>query len=326
MDAVLTTMVRERVGPGDQAVQLVQTSKDFLGFDYCLALRSPAIALSLALRALNLAEGSSVVISALSPRYYVDAIAELGLRAVYCDVEENSGAATADTIKSALRPGVGAIVLHHCLGIVPDAGAIVELGVPLIEDVSRSYGANWQDKRAGSFGVFTILGLEEQDMLTGGGGALLYAMNRRESSVLRSHGDLAPEYLLPDLNAALASIQFKEAERNFQKRREIAAVYLQAAASTRHRRLVQGGDAEYNNYTFPLVLDTGAKDARIYAAKKEVAAEAAFADCVLERYPQEGNACPTATSLCLRTLRFPLYPRLGKTQVGRIAKVLTTLP
>jgi perosamine synthetase len=221
---------------------------------------------------------------------------------------------------------VRAIIVHHALGIVPDVPSIVDLGLPVVEDCSKSYGAHWYDKRAGSFGVFTILGLEEHDLLTAGGGALLYASGRREGTVLKKYSGLPSEYRLPDMNAALAIVQFKEAERNFEKRKEIASVYMQAALQTRHKRLIQPGDAEYNNYAFPLVSETGAKDVRSYAAKKEVETDAAFAETPVAMGIVDAASCPIANSLSLRTVLFPLYPRLSKTQVAKVAKVLATLP
>lgn len=326
MDAVLTTMVGERVGPGEQSHRLVSVAKEYLAFDYALALRSPATALALALRGLDLPPGSEVVVSALSPRYYAQVLADLGLVPAYCDVEEASLAMTAETVRAAIGQGTRAVVVHHALGIVPDVPSIVELGLPVVEDCSRSYGTNWGDRKAGSFGVFTVLGLEERDMLTAGGGALLYANARRDASVLRTFADLPFEYRLPDMNASLATIQFKEFERNWEKRKDIAANYIQASARSRHRRPVQGGDAEYNNYTFPLVLEKGMKDAKAYAAKREVETSVAFEDSLVAREPREGQSCPVAASAALRCLLFPLYPRLGKTQVSKVTKVLATLP
>ena len=326
MDAVLTTLVGERVGPGEQAERLLRVAQEYIGYESSIGLRSPEMALRFALGALDLEPGSEVIISALSPAYYAYVLVELRLKAVYSDVDETSAAMTAESVRKVVNERTRAVVVHHTLGIVPDVACIMDLGLTVIEDCSRSFGSNWLDKRAGSFGVFTILGLEQRDVLTAGGGALLYSSGRREATVLKRYSDLPMEYRLPDMNAALALVQFKEAERNFEKRKEIAAIYTQAALRTRHRRLALVGDAEYNNYAFSIVPETGARDARTYAIKKEVLAEMAFEDSVIQKRPVEDQACPVAVSLALRTLVFPLYPRLGKTQVAKVAKVLATLP
>jgi dTDP-4-amino-4,6-dideoxygalactose transaminase len=387
MDAVLTAMVEDKIGPGDQARLLIQIAKERLRFDYCLALRSPAIALHLALKALNLEDGWGVLISALSPRYYRQVIEDLRLRPVYCDVTGDTPLISRKTVEEALagknpEVEIRCIVLHHTLGFVPDTASIAELGIPVIEDRSQSYGAGFLEETGkpadsgeavpqrdsprapreagpgGVSGVFTILGLEERDMLTSGGGALVYAANRRDGSALRNCGDLPPEYSLPDMNAAMAVIQFRESVRNLEKRLEIARIYTQSAQRTRHRRFVQGDEGQYNNYAFPLVLETGLKDVKAYARKKDIAVESAFENTLAgfalasaeggeALFPSglpasaEGGAiegegkspasrvkdlCPEAYSLSLRTVLFPLYPRLSSSEVERISKLIVTLP
>ena len=344
MDAVLTTMVENHLGPGEQAKFLIQTAKERIKFDYCLALRSPAIALYTALRALNLEAGQGVLLSALSPLYYKRVIEDLGLTPIYCDVLSSTACVGRETVEKALasKPDMleaRCIVLHHALGFLSDAAAIAELGIPVIEDCSQSYGAvigeggeniaaAGNSTSGGSVGVFTILGLEERDMLTSGGGALLYSPNRRDSALLRGLGDLPPEYGLPDMNAALAVVQFKEAAKNLKKRREIARLYTQSALRTRHKMFIQPDAAnqpvEYNNYAFPLILETGVKDVKAYARRKDIAVESAFEYTLAGVVPPE--QCPESYSLSLRTVLFPLYPRLGMTDAGRIAKLILTLP
>jgi dTDP-4-amino-4,6-dideoxygalactose transaminase len=330
MDAVLTAMVEDKIGPGEQARFLIQIAREQLQFDFCLALRSPAIALYTALAALGLEDGQGVVVSALSPRYYGQVIRDLRLKPVYCDVLPGSAAMGPAVIEAALARAAGetsprVILVNHTLGFAPDMSAIAGMGLPVIEDCSRSYGTFVGEERAGSFGVFTILGLEERDMLTSGGGALLYAANRRDAAVLRGLAVL-PEYSLPDLNAAMAVVQFREGKRNLEKRKEIAQAYVQAALRTRHKRFVQQDNAEYNNYSFPLILETGVKDVKAYAKRKDIVVEPAFEDTLVGAGAVSPDLCPEAYSLSLRTVLFPLYPRLGSAETGKIAKLILTLP
>ena len=352
MAAVLTAMVEDKIGPGEQAKILIQTAKERIKFDYCLALRSPAIALYLALKALGLQRGQGVVVSALSPLYYAHVIEDMGLVAVYCDVLPSSACIGRETVEKAISSvhlDVRCLALHHTLGYIPDREALAGLGLPIIEDNSESYGtaagedfisdeegaaqvpdnATAGSRIIGSVGVFTILGLEERDMLTSGGGALLYSVNRRDSSLLRNlglpSGDLPPQYGLPDMNAALAVVQFREITKNLQKRSEFARLYTQSAMKTRHKRFVQY-NAEYNNYVFPLILETGLNDVKVYARRKDVAVESAFDNTLAGTGIVPRDKCPEAYSLSLRTVLFPLYPRLGMTNALKVAKLIQTLP
>jgi len=377
MDAVLTAMVEEKIGPGERNRLLIQTAKEHLHFDYALALRSPAVALFQALKALT-KPGQFVVISALSPRYYLQVLQDLHLTPLYCDVTYDFPCMTRDLIETAIskekesaaaRAAAGdtssfeiaAIVLHHTLGFVPDAAGICELGIPVIEDISQSYGfwlksetkkeeESSEDKPAKKnkttpdsqlptpislfAGVFCILGLEERDMLTSGGGALLFVMNRKDSALLRSFASLADEYCLPDINSALAVVQFKEAQRNLERRCDIAEVFNKAGLRTRHKRFMPSGsrasadapvnDYEYCNYSFSLVLEAGLKDVIAYAKKKEIILENAFENTAAGAGITDN--CPVSNSLVLRTVLFPLYPRLRSQDVERISRLIMTLP
>jgi dTDP-4-amino-4,6-dideoxygalactose transaminase len=126
------------------------------------------------------------------------------------------------------------------------------------------------------------------------------------------------------MNAAMGVIQFREAAKNLARRKEIAAVYTQSSLRTRHKRFVQEGD--YNNYAFPLILETGLKDVKAYARKKDIVVESAFEDTPAGTGAVDAAQCPEAYSLSLRTVLFPLYPRLQASEVERVSKLILTLP
>jgi len=369
MDAVLTAMVEEKIGPGERSRLLIQTAKEQLHFDYALALRSPAVALFLGLKALGVKAGQSVVISALSPRYYLQVLLDLHLTPLYCDVtydfpcmsrelientiaqRKEKPAPSADAALNEISSGdaagdVAAIVLHHTLGFVPDTSSIAELGIPVIEDISQSC-VSWfkpvskekndsakkeekaapqtqEEAKSQLAGVFCILGLEERDMLTSGGGALIFAMNRKDASLLRNFTGIADEYNLPDINSALAVVQFREVQRNLARRNEIAEIFIQASLRTRHKRFIPVNNNEYCNYSFSLVLETGLKDVIAYAKKKEIILENAFEKTIASAGLTSG--CPVSNSLVLRTVLFPMYPRLRSQDVERISRLIMTLP
>ena len=336
MDAVLTAMVEDKIGPGERSRLLLQTAREQIHFDYALVLRSPAIALHVALKSLDLKDGEGVFLSALSPRYYAQVLADLRLTPLYCDVSFSFPCISRESVEKALsaKPaGVQprCILVHHTLGYVPDAASFADFGIPVIEDISQSYREpSIQDNDLAAAktmqGTFAILGLEERDMLTSGGGALLIAANRKEGSLLRAHANIPAEYCLPDINAALAAVQFREAARNMARRREIARVYTQASLSTAHKRFVPPDGFEYNDYAFSLVLETGMKEVVSYARKKEIIVENAFAQSLAGSGTVDSAECPIGYSLSLRTVLFPLYPRLHSQDVQRVSRLIATLP
>jgi dTDP-4-amino-4,6-dideoxygalactose transaminase len=332
MTAVLTALVDEKIGPGDGSAQFTAFAKEKIGFEYCLALRSPAIALHQALRMLNLSPGDGVLVSGLSPLYYNIVLAGLGLKPVFADVSESTACIEAETLAKVDEP-YKAVALHHPLGFLGDTGIFADSGVPLIEDVSTAFGSGFEtvEEDAGtdtgaSGAAFTILGLEERDMITAGGGALLFAAERRNAAVLRNTGGLPPEYALPDMNAVMAAVQMRECEKNIEKRREFAELYRQSALRGRHRLFAARDNFIYNHYAFGIVIETGMKAVKQYAAKHGVAVESAFENTLAGAELVKPEICPHCRSLSLRTALFPLYPRLGAKNVEKVAKVITTLP
>ncbi|MCR5401716.1 MAG: DegT/DnrJ/EryC1/StrS family aminotransferase [Treponema sp.] len=360
MDAVLTCMVDERIGPGELNARLIQQVKLFFDCDGAVALRSPETALKYAIMASGFEEGGTVMISALAPSWHYTALENLGYKILVLDVDESSGLVNAEIVQRGINHGGRLLLLHESMGILPKMDEIMALGIPVIEDVSKSAGAlvpqeneNGQaikPLKAGSFGVYSILALEERDVITSGGGAVLMAPNRREWIVLKKFTDLLSKTeLLPDINCALAWVQLKEFQKNEESRKQIFSLYQRACMSGRHKMFSRSnnpgsfpventekkdgeGETKALDYSstmsaFPLVLSTSFKDVKQYTQKKEIEISQAYEDSVIALKEEDlSQTCIRAKSLFLRTAVFPLYPRLTHSQVAKIVKVLGTLP
>lgn len=333
---MLTCLVDERTGPGELNVRFIQALKEFTGCDGAVAFRTPTLALSYALRALSLETGSGVMLSALAPCWQYLAVEQLGYRPVVLDVAEETGVVTAATVAAGAQAGGRLLLLHETMGIMPEMDAILALGIPVIEDISHSVGAvvaattddGGVGRRAGSFGVYALMGLEEFDTVTAGGGAVLMAPRRREWSALKGLADAAPRTdILPDINSALALVQLKEFGRNEEIRKNLFAVFQRALLGGRSRTFVREVDGGSTVWSFPVVLGGSFKDARQYASRKEIEIRSAYADSVIALKEEAlSSQCRHAKSLFLRTALFPLYPRLTSEAATKIAKVLGTLP
>lgn len=338
MDAVLTCMVDEKIGPGELNGRLIQQVKEFIKCDGAVALRSPAIALKYALGALGIEKGQKVIISALAPAWQYKSLINMDYEPLVLDVEESNGLVSAESIKNGILDGGKVILLHETEGILPDFEAIKQLGVPVIEDISMSAGScvtsvdetdssKEVKTKAGTFGVFTILGLEERDVITAGGGAVLLAPGRRDWTVLKQQVDLAPSTdLLPDINSALALVQIKEFNRNENTRKELFGLYQRACMIGRHKTFARELDDGSTMCNFPLILATPYKDVKQYAAKKDIQIELAFEDSVVAKNEEIAEKCIHAKSLYLRCVHIPMYPRLTHTESAKIVKVLSSLP
>lgn len=337
MDAVLTCMVDEKIGPGELNAKLITQIKEFIKCDGAVALRSPAIALKYALMSIGLETGSKVMVSALAPAWQYQSLVSMGFEPLVLDVDEVNGLVNEQIISEGIKQGGKVLILHETEGILPNLEEIVKLGVPIIEDISQSAGSAFSmtgedgfaqlQKMAGTFGVYSILGLEERDVITAGGGAVLISPGRREWIVLKKYVDEAPlTDLLPDINAALAWVQVKEFGRNERTRKELFAMYQQVCFIGRHKMYARENENGSTACSFPLVLSTSYKDVKQYAAKKDIEINLAYENSIIALKDELSETCIHAKSLYLRCVHIPLYPRLTHAESSKIIKVLSSLP
>ncbi|HOZ72433.1 MAG TPA: DegT/DnrJ/EryC1/StrS family aminotransferase [Spirochaetales bacterium] len=327
MDSVLNCLVTDRLGPGVFADRFIKVAKERLGFEYAVAVRSPIVALRLSFECLGVGSGDRVGLSALSPSWAYKAVSSLGATPVWLDVDDSSASLSAKAYDRLGEASVKALYLAEPWGIMPDPAPLAELGVPIVEDASYSIGAKAGEAKAGFLGTYGIISLEPASSITAGGGALLYSPGRREAQALRNASEgLPPEELMNDMNAALAASQLKDLERFIEKRRELADLYAQSLARAHRKPLAPTIECEPSNFGCVVVLDSGVKDVRAYARKKDVDTAMAFDDtCVAAGFVPDG-ACPIAASLANRSVAFPMNQRVGKSAAQKIAKVLATLP
>ena len=326
MDAVLTCMVEEKIGPGEMNQKLIKLVRELYAAEGAIALRSPAMALVYALGMFDLPENAGVLLSAFAPSWQYIEVLRHHLTPIVLDVDPLTGLVTLEAIEEGIKQGGRVLVLHETLGNVPNMTELSSISIPIIEDISQSAGAVYDEKRVGTFGAFAIIGLEERDILTGGGGAVLIAVERKNASILKNTAEKIPiTDFLPDINASLAFVQLKNMEKNMQLRDEMRELYLRALLQTRHKPLVFSELFKNPVYSFPVILESGFKDVKQYVNRKDIEVELAFINSIAD-FLKEDNTCMNAASLLLRTVLFPLYPRLGIKNASKIAKVLGTLP
>ena len=360
MEAVLTCMVDEKIGPGEMNARLIQTVKEVTKCDGAVAVRSAAIALEYALRALELPPESKVMLSALAPAWQILTVEKMGYVPQVLDVEESTGLVPVKNVEEAISEGGRVLVLRENMGILPEIKNYLALDIPIVEDISQSAlsfypfegsadgqapvaqnnepsstqaesgeaAAQVLGKASGMYGKYAIFGMEDTDIITAGGGAVVFAPGRKEWISLKAIADAAPcTDIMPDMNAALAYVEIKVFKRNEATRRELFALYSRAIMSGRHKTFVRAPDEGSTVYSFPLVLNSGFKDVKAYAQKKGIEIRQAFEDSIIAMRQEElAGKCICANSLLLRSALFPLYPRLGQKDAARVVKVLSSLP
>jgi dTDP-4-amino-4,6-dideoxygalactose transaminase len=326
MDSVLNCLMTDSIGPGDFLEKFIKLARDVMGFEYGFALRSLVTALELAIDTLGLEEGSTIALPALSPSYYLSVLKSRKMIPAFLDHDPGTGIVDLGGLND-IYPKPCALILYEALGIMPSPESFESLGIPIIEDISTSFGARSDDAFAGSIGRISFMGLEQGSLIPSGGGALVFSHHRRDALALKNAFETIPqESLMTDYNAALGYSQLKDIETAKRKRCELFSLFAQSLAGTRHLPFMQSGNGQQACWSFPVSIASGMKDIRLYAKRKEVDTEAAFDMSVLAMQDFPEDICPNARSLMMRTVLFPLHQRIGSSEATKIMRVLSSLP
>ncbi|MEL6368576.1 MAG: DegT/DnrJ/EryC1/StrS family aminotransferase, partial [Pseudomonadota bacterium] len=196
MEAVQAVLQSGKVNywTGDQGKHFEQEFAEYCAAPFAIAAANGTVTLDMALRALRVGPGDEVIVTPRSYFASASAIALLGARPVFADVDLDSQNMTAETIAPALSERTRAILVVHLAGWPSDMRAIMELadshGVAVIEDCAQAHGARIDGQHVGTFGSFGSFSFcQDKIMTTGGEGGMLITMNEELFEFVRSFKD-----------------------------------------------------------------------------------------------------------------------------------------
>jgi dTDP-4-amino-4,6-dideoxygalactose transaminase len=128
----------------------------YCGADHAVGLANGTDALELCLTALGVGPGDEVVVPANTFIATAAAVVRAGATPRFADVSEDALLMTSCTLAEAITPRTRAVIVVHLYGQMPDMTSIVatarQAGIAVIEDAAQAHGAEWDGRRAGSFG------------------------------------------------------------------------------------------------------------------------------------------------------------------------------
>ncbi len=145
---------------------------------YAVALANGTLALELALRAAGVKPGDEVIVPARTFVATASAAVAVGATPRVVDVDRDSGAMTADTVKPAITDRTKAIIPVHLGGWPAPMDELVALAdsiqAKVIEDCAQANGATLDNKPVGSFGDAAAWSFcQDKIITTAGEGAMV---------------------------------------------------------------------------------------------------------------------------------------------------------
>ena len=183
---------------GLEVEKLEEEIAAYSGTRFAVGCASGSDALILALRAFDIQAGDEVLTVPYTFFATAGAIAHVGARPVFVDVDPATFNINVEQVAEILekRPGIRAIVPVHLFGQCADMDPLMSIagshGIPVIEDAAQAIGAQYRGRIAGSMGEVGCFSFFPSKNLGGyGDGGMVTTNNaalHEQLSALRVHG------------------------------------------------------------------------------------------------------------------------------------------
>ena len=218
-------------------------------------------ALLMSLMAEGIGPGDEVVTTPYTFFATVGAIARVGAKPVFVDIDPATFNIDAAKIEAAVTPATKAIIPVHLYGQMADMDRIMDVAnrhnLLVIEDACQAIGAEWHGRRAGSighYGCFSFFPSKNLGCFGDGGMVTTQSADRaRRLAIFRNHG-MDPKYYhhsiggnfrLDALQAAVVSIKLPHLDDWTRQRQANAA---------RYRRLFAEAGVSADDVALPVEL------------------------------------------------------------------------
>jgi len=244
---------------GKYVEQFEKLVADYVGSKFAVATVNGTAALHIALQLSGVDENTEVITQALSFVATCNAISYCRATPVFVDVDKDTMGLSPDSLRLFLetqtekRNGVcfnkrtgkriSAVVPMHSFGHPCRIDEIAELcsefNIPLIEDAAESLGSYFKENHTGTFGLFGAFSFNGNKTITTGGGGMIVTDDENLAKKAKHitttakiphayefiHDEVAYNYRLPNINAALGCAQMETLTAILENKRAIAGKY-----------------------------------------------------------------------------------------------------
>jgi dTDP-4-amino-4,6-dideoxygalactose transaminase len=318
----------------------------YLGAPHVFGVSSGTDALLLALMALEVGPGDEVIAPTFSFFATAGAIARLGAKPVFVDIEPHTFNLDVSQVEAKLTARTKAIVPVDLFGQACDLDRLLPLamarGIPVVEDAAQALGAASAQHRAGvdaSFGCYSFFPSKNLGAL--GDGGLLTVLDpelAKRARILRAHGAepkyhhalIGGNFRLDALQAAFLRVKLPHLARWTAGRRENArlydALFAEAALDPALFRTPSQVYVEhvYNQY----VIRTPRRDQLQSALRAQGIGCEVYYPIPLHlqqcfAYLGEGpGSHPVAERAAKEALALPIYSELGAARIERVVRAV----
>jgi dTDP-4-amino-4,6-dideoxygalactose transaminase len=323
---------------------------------FAIGCASGTDALWLALAALKIGPGDSVITTPFSFFATVSSILRCGARPLLVDIDERTFNLSPHSVQEFLAdvPGghrVAAIMPVHLYGQSADMTAFTEVcgeyRLKLIEDAAQAFGALWNGVPAGGLGDAAAFSFYPTKNLSAFGDAGMVTARdpivAERAQMLRAHGmrrryfhdEVGWNSRLDTIQAAVLEVKLRRVAAGSQRRRELAALYdarFTAAGivgtTTADGIVLPYVDSRAEHVFHQYVIRAPRRDAlREYLSANSIGTEVYYPEplhlqeCLAYLGYKRGDF-PVSERAAAEVLALPMYPELREDEVASVVEAV----
>lgn len=209
---------------------------------YGVSTTNGTTALHLALIALGIGKGDEVIMPTFTMIATAYAVLYTGAKPVFVDSEDRTWNMDVTKIGKVISKKTKAILPVHIYGHPVDMDPVRKIakkhGLYVIEDAAEAHGAEYKGKKCGSLGDIGCFSFYGNKIITTGEGGMVVTNNKKiaeRAELLKDlahspgkrflHTDLAYNYRMTNMQAAVGLAQVEQIKKFISKKRQIARSY-----------------------------------------------------------------------------------------------------
>lgn len=315
----------------------------FVGTKFAIGLASGSDALLLALMALGIKPGDEVITSPFSFIATATAIARLGARPVFVDIDPATLNLNSSLIQKKITSKTRGIIPVHLFGNPCRMNEVMAIArehdLFVIEDCAQAIGAALNGKQAGSFGEFGAFSFYPTKNIGAMGDAGAITTNRKDLyekvKSLHIHGEagrkepyrhvsIGINSRLDEIQAAVLNVKLKRLKKWNELRRKIADRYDELLSGIPEIRLFRAGHSVFHQYS----IQTHRRDELQSYLRSQGIQTGIYYPIPLHLQPcfeylgYRTGDFPVAEQLSQEILSLPLYPKLSFKQQEKVARTI----
>lgn len=317
--------------------------RKLVGTKHAVAVNSGTAALHTALLALGVKAGDEVAIPSFTFVATANVVLACGAKPVFVDTKEDYNIDPAG-LRSAITKKTKAIIPVHLYGYPADMDEVREIAssrsVAVVEDAAESLGAEYRGKQTGSMSDAGCFSLYATKVVTSGEGGAITTDDDEMAEKLRlvrNHGmvhgydtrRLGFNYRLPEMSAALVSVQMDKLQGFLKARAKNVALLRKRTADVEGAKFTQDAtDRTHVYYLYTLYLRRN-RDKVLKALNAAGIGAAVYFKTPVHKTPLYDSlgygrrSLPMTEAAAKHVISLPVHPGMAAADVERVADEFT---